>query len=59
MEQGASLEGMCKRLDGSVSAPGVKPGEAKTEAKAGETKSPEAKPGLGTPATGSVFAKTS
>ncbi len=56
MEQGASLEGMCKRIDGTAS-PAVKPGETKMpDNKPGETKSVETKPALGTPTAGSAFA---
>ena len=64
MEQGASLEGMCRRLDGGASL-GVstgKPAETKPadlklgDGKLGETKI-EAKPGLGETG-GSAFART-
>ncbi len=59
MEQGASLEGMCRRLDGGASLGGStgKPGEAKpADIKLGETKI-EAKPTLGE-TSGSAFARS-
>jgi cytoskeletal protein CcmA (bactofilin family) len=67
MEQGASLEGMCRRLDSSATpgAGAAKPGEAKApEAKLGESKLGESKPGEtktagDTVAGGSVFARQS
>jgi len=61
MEQGASLEGMCKRLDSSaiIAPPSLRPSEPKPpEAKFGETKLGENKLGDATP-SGSVFARPS
>ncbi len=54
MEQGASLEGMCKRLDASatIGAPSLKPADAKP----GETKIGDSKPSDTSP-VGSVFAR--
>jgi len=56
MEQGASLEGMCKRLESStkISAPSLKPSEAKPA----DVKLGDSKPGDTTP-VGSVFARPS
>jgi len=54
MEQGASLEGMCKRIDASatISPPSVKPGDSKpTEVKFGDNKPSD------TSSVGSVFAR--
>jgi cytoskeletal protein CcmA (bactofilin family) len=54
MEQGASLEGMCKRIDASatISPPSIKPGDSKpTEVKFGDNKSSD------TGSVGSVFAR--
>lgn len=52
MEQGASLEGMCKRLDAAtkIGAPSLKPAEAKPA----DMKMPESKPA---DTAGSVFAR--
>jgi cytoskeletal protein CcmA (bactofilin family) len=58
MEQGASLEGMCKRMD--ATAVTSKPGDLKTpESKFGETKMAESKPLGGDAPAGSVFARPS
>ena len=57
MEQGASLEGMCRRIDGAVSA---KPGDSRApESKFGETKTADSKPLGGDAPAGSVFARPS
>ena len=61
MEQGASLEGMCKRLDSSavISTPSLRPAETKSaETKLGETKLGDSKPSDTSP-VGSVFARPS
>lgn len=60
MEQGASLEGMCKRLESTVPAPTVvKPADAKAiENKPAEVKPAEVKPaGESTASTTSIFAR--